>query len=372
MVPRIICRAPICAGWKLFAVGRPVGYAQALALVPYLPEAIVRTLAAPLLILLAAGLAAAAEPEGYHLLKTIPVPGDGGWDYLTVDDAARRVYVSHGNQVDVLDADSGEVKGTIEDTKGVHGIALAPDLGRGFTSNGQADTVTIFDLKTLKNLGEVKTGKNPDSIIFDPSYKRVFAFNGRGKSATVIDAAEGKVAGTIELDGRPEFAAADGAGNVFVNLEDKSTLLKIDAQKLKVLERWPLAPGEEPTGLSMDTKNKRLFVGCHNKLLVVVNAEDGKVVAKQPIGERVDATAFDPETGLIFSSCGDGTVTVVHQDGADKYTLVETVKTKVGSRTMALDRKTHKLFLPSADFKPNPGGRPMRVPKTFAVLVFGK
>jgi len=165
---------------------------------------------------------------------------------------------------------------------------------------------------------------------------------------------------------------ADGAGNVFVNLEDKSTLLKIDAQKLKVLERWPLAPGEEPTGLSMDTKNKRLFVGCHNKLLVVVNAEDGKVVAKQPIGERVDATAFDPETGLIFSSCGDGTVTVVHQDGADKYTLVETVKTKVGSRTMALDRKTHKLFLPSADFKPNPGGRPMRVPKTFAVLVFGK
>jgi DNA-binding beta-propeller fold protein YncE len=326
------------------------------------------------LILLAAGLAGAA-PEGYRLLKTVPVPGDGGWDYVTVDEAGRRVYVSHGNQVDVLDADSYEVKGTIADTQGVHGIAVAPDVGRGFTSNGRADTVTIFDLKTLKNLGTVKTGKNPDSIIYDPASKQVFAFNGRDGSATVIDAAEGKVAGTVELGGQPEFAAADGAGNVFVNLENKNTLVKIDAKKLKVLERWPLAPGEAPTGLAMDTKNKRLFVGCRNKLLVVVDAESGKVVAKEPIGERVDAVAFDPEKGLVFASCGDGTVTVVHEDGPDKYSAVETIKTKVGSRTMALDRKTHKLFLPSADFKPdpnNPRARPTMVPKTFAVLVFGK
>jgi DNA-binding beta-propeller fold protein YncE len=348
--------------------------------VPFLPEVVVKTLAAPVLLVLAAALVAAAEPEGYRLLKTIPVAGDGGWDYVTVDDAARRVYLSHGNQVDVLDADSGELAGTIADTKGVHGIAIAPDVGRGFTSNGRADTVTIFDLKTLKTLGVVKTGKNPDAIIYDPASKRVFAFNGRSASATAIDAAEGKVVeskavGTVELGGQPEFAAADGAGHVFVNLEDKNTLVKFDAKELKVLERWPLAPGETPTGLSMDTHNKRLFVGCRNKLLVVVNAEDGKVVAKQPIGERVDATAFDPETGLVFASCGDGTVTVVHQDGPDKYSLVQTLKTKVGSKTMGLDRKTHKLFLPSADFKPdpnNPRGRPTMVPKTFAVLVYGK
>ncbi len=334
-----------------------------------------RTLAASLFLLLAVGLVAAEAPGGYRLLKTIPVAGDGGWDYLTVDDAARRVYVSHGNQVDVLDADSGEVKGTIADTKGVHGIAIAPDAGRGFTSNGRADTVTIFDLKTLKSLGEVKTGKNPDAIIYDPASKRVLAFNGRGVSATAIDAAEGKAVGTVELGGQPEFAAADGAGHVFVNLEDKSTLVKFDSKELKVLERWPLAPGETPTGLSMDVRNKRLFVGCRNKLLIVVNAEDGKVVAKQPIGERVDATAFDPETGLVFASCGDGTVTVVHQDGPDQYSVAQTLKTKVGSKTMALDRKTHKLFLPSADFKPdpnNPRGRPAMVPKTFAVLVYGK
>jgi DNA-binding beta-propeller fold protein YncE len=334
----------------------------------------VRTLAAFLVILFAATTAVLAAAEGYSLLKTVPVPGDGGWDYLTVDDAARRVYVSHGDQVDVLDADSYELKGTIVDTKGVHGIAVAPDLGRGFTSNGRANNVTIFDLKTLKNLGEVKTGGNPDAILYDPATKRVFAFNGRDQSATVIDAAEGKVAGTVELDGRPETAVSDGAGNVFVNLEDKNTLVKLDAQKLKVLERWPLAPGETPTGLAMDTRNKRLFVGCRNKLLVVVNAESGKVVGKEPIGERVDATAFDPETGLIFSSCGDGTVTVVHADGDDKYSVVETIKTKVGSKTMALDRKTHKLFLPSADFKPaeKPGTRPTMVPKTFAILVYGK
>jgi len=333
----------------------------------------VRRIAASVLILLAIDTATLAAAESYTLLKTVPVPGDGGWDYLTVDEAGRRVYISHGNQVDVLDADSYELKGTIPDTKGVHGIAVAADLGRGFTSNGRADTVTIFDLKNLKNLGEVKTGKNPDSIIYDPSTKQVFAFNGGGKSATVIDAAAGKVAGTIDLAGQPEFAAADGAGNVFVNLEDKNTVVKIDAKNLKVLDRWPLAPGETPTGMAMDPKSKRLFVGCRNKFLVIVDADNGKVVDKQPIGERVDATAFDPETGNIFSSCGDGTVTVVHADGNDKYSVVETIKTKTGSKTMALDPKTHKLFLASADFKADkPGTRPTVVPKTFAVLVFGK
>ncbi len=333
-----------------------------------------RTFAVTLLILLASFTATVAAPEaGYTLLKTVPVSGDGGWDYLTVDAAGRRVYISHATQVDVLDADTYELKGTIADTKGVHGIAIAADLGRGFTSNGRSDNVTIFDLKTLKTLGEAKTGKNPDGILYDPSTKRVFAFNGGGKSATVIDAAEGKVEGTIDLEGRPEFAAADGAGNVYVNIEDKNLVVKIDAKKMKVLERWPLAPGETPTGLSMDPKTNRLFVGCRNKQLIVVDAESGKVVGKAPIGDRVDATAFDPATGNIFSSCADGTVTVVHADGGDKYTVVETIKTKTGSKTMALDPKTHRLFLPSADFKAAAaGGRPTMDPKTFAVLVFGK
>jgi DNA-binding beta-propeller fold protein YncE len=318
------------------------------------------------------GLIYSAEPKPYTLLKSVPIPGAGGWDYLIVDEAARRVYVSHGNQVDVLDADSGESKGTIADTQGVHGIALAPDLNRGFTSNGRSSTVSIFDLKTLKTLGTAKTGLNPDAIIFDPSTKRVFAFNGGGKNATVIEATDGSVAGTIALEGQPEFAAADGAGHVFVNIEDKNTLVKIDAKKMTVLETWPLAPGKTPTGLAMDVKANRLFVGCRSKHLIVINAENGKVVAQQPIGANVDATAFDSATGMIFCSCGDGTVAVFHAESGDKYTPVETIKTKPGARTMALDPKTHKLFLPAVDYKPAPGGgRPTPVPNSFAVLVFG-
>jgi DNA-binding beta-propeller fold protein YncE len=323
----------------------------------------VRTLATSLLIFLATASAFAAE-EGYKLLKTVPVPGDVGWDYLIVDEVGRRVYISNSSQVDVLDADTYEVKGTIADTKGVHGIAVASDLGRGFTSNGRSDSVTVFELKTLKPIGDpVRTGKSPDCIIYDPNTKRVFAFNGGGKSATVIDAAESKVAGTIDLPGRPEFAAADGAGNVFVNIEDKSTLVKIDAKEMKVVETWPLAPGTEPSALTLDPKTKRLFVGCRNKLLVVINAETGKVVDKLPIGTGVDASTFDPETKLVFSSCRDGTVTVVHEDGDDKYSVVETIKTGLNAKTMALDRKTHNLFLPT---------RATKDPKGLAVLVFGK
>jgi DNA-binding beta-propeller fold protein YncE len=336
-----------------------------------------RNRAAIVLILLASATAAFAAAEGFTLLKTVPVPGEGGWDYLIVDDAGRRVYISHSTQVDVMDADSYEIKGTIKDEaiKGVHGIAVAPDLGRGYISNGGSNTVTVFDLKTLKPIGDpVKTGNNPDCIIYDPSTKRVFAFNGRGKSATVIEAGDkdSKVAGTIELGGKPEFAAADGAGKVFVNLEDKDEVLKLDAKKMEVLDHIKIDPGKTPVGMAMDTKKNRLFVGCGNQKLVVINAENGKVIDNQPIGKGVDATAFDPETNNIFNSCADGTVTVVHQEG-DKYTVVETIKTKERSKTMAVDRKTHKLFLPSADFKPAAaGGRPTIDPKTFAILVFGK
>jgi outer membrane protein assembly factor BamB len=333
-----------------------------------------KTFAASVLLTLTS-VVALATAEGYTLLKTVPVAGDGGWDYLIVDDADRRVYISHGTQVDVMDADTYELKGTIkrEEIRGVHGIALAPELGRGFISNGQSNTVTVFDLKTLKPMGDaVKTGTNPDCILYDASTKRVFAFNGRSANATVIEAADSKVAGTIELGGKPEFAQADGTGNLFVNLEDKDEVLKIDGKKMEVLARWKLEPGKEPSGMAMDTKKNRLFVGCGNQKLVVIDAENGKVIANQPIGKGVDATAFDPETGNIFSSCADGTVTVVRQDG-DKYTVVETIKTKERSKTMALDRKTHKLFLPSADFKPaaEAGKRPTIIPKTFAILVYG-
>ena len=332
-----------------------------------------RTLTMLCLSVLLAGPAALAAPPGYHLLKTIPIAGDGGWDYVTVDGAARRVYVSHGTEVVVLDADSCEVVGKIAELKGVHGIAVAPELGRGFISNGQRNDVTIFELKTLKAVGTVETGKNPDAIIFDPATQRVFAFNGRSNNATVIEAKDGKVAGTIELGGKPEFAVADGTGSVFVNLEDKSLVVKIDARKLAVQERWPVAPGKAAVSMAMDTKNRRLFIGCANKLVVVLNADTGKVVDQQPIGDRVDASAFDPETGLVFCSNGDGTVTVLHEDGPDKYSVVETVKTQVGSKTMALDPKTHKLFIPAAKFQQTAGNARRRMePGTFSVLVYGR
>jgi YVTN family beta-propeller protein len=333
-----------------------------------------RTLVGLVSVALAAVAAAADPPAGYKLEQTIPVKGDGGWDYLTVDSANRRVYVSHATVVDVLDADTGEIKGQIPDTAGVHGIAVAADLGRGFTSNGRADTVTAFDLKTLKPLASIKTGRNPDGILYDPATKRVFAFNGGSKSVTVIDATDDKVVGTIELGGKPEGTTTDAAGNVFVNLEDTAEVLRLDARELKVLDRWSVAPAKLPVSLAIDPATGRLFVGCRNKELLVLDVKTGKSVATLPIGERVDAGAFDPETKLIFSSCGDGTVSIVREEGPDKYVAVGNLETKPGSKTMALDPKTHKLFLPTAEFKPaqKGGGRPAMVPGTFAVMVFGK
>jgi YVTN family beta-propeller protein len=332
-----------------------------------------RTLVGLVSVALAAVAAAADPPAGYKLEHTIPVKGDGGWDYLTVDSANRRVYVSHATVVDVLDADTGEIKGQIPDTAGVHGIAVAADLGRGFTSNGRADTVTAFDLKTLKPLASIKTGKNPDGILYDPATKRVFAFNGGSKSATVIDATDDKVVGTIELGGKPEGTTTDAAGHVFINLEDTAEVLRLDAREMKVLDRWSVAPAKLPVSLAIDTTTGRLFVGCRSKELLVLDAKTGKSLATLPIGERVDAGAFDPETKLIFCSCGDGTVPIVREDGPDKYVAVGNLETKPGSKTMALDPKTHKLFLPMAEFKPAAkGGRPAMVPGTFAVMMFGR
>ena len=296
--------------------------------------------------------------SGYHVARTIAVGGDEGWDYVSVDSDARRVYVSHGSRVVVLDADSGAVTGVVSDTQGVHGIAFATDFGRGFTSNGRANTVTIFDLKTLSTLGTVKAGINPDAIVYDAGTKRIFTMNGRSHDATAIDAANGIALGTVPLGGKPEFAVSDGKGRIFVNIEDKSELVEFDPLKLAVLHRWPLAPCQEPSGLAMDRENRRLFAGCANKIMAVVDADTGKVIATPAIGEGVDANGFDPATGFAFASNGDGTLTVVHEDSLDKFTVVDNVPTKPSARTLGLDLKTHNIYLPAADFEtPAPGER---------------
>lgn len=328
--------------------------------------------------LLLATLAMAAD-SGYHLIHTYKLGGEGGWDYLTMDSAARRLYVSRATHVVVLDADSGNVVGDIPDTPGVHGIALAPELGRGFVSNGREGTVTIFDLQTLKPITKMKAGENPDCILYDPATKRVFTFNGRSHDSTAIDAATGKVLGTIKLEGKPEFAVSDGKGEVFVNIEDKSQLDAIDPQKLEVKASWPLAPCEEPSGLAIDRKHRRLFSGCHNKMMAVVDADTGKVVATPAIGEGVDANAFDPQTDLAFASCGEGVLTVVHEESANKFTVKENVPTEAGARTMALDEKTHQIYTVTAKFGPPPAATPENphpwhtiLPDTFVVLVLAK
>jgi DNA-binding beta-propeller fold protein YncE len=301
-------------------------------------------------VVMSGSLSAALPPSAsYSITKKIAIPGTGSWDYLTVDEAARRLYVSHGTQVEVLDIDALSIVGNIPKTPGVHGVAIAPESGRGFVSNGQASTVTVFDLKTLKPIADVPTGQKPDAIIYDPATSRVFAFNGGGNSATAIDAATGKVAGTVELGGGPEFAAADGNGYVFNNLEDESLVLKINARDLRVEQRWPTAPCSSPSSMAMDRANRRLFIGCRSKVMAVMDADTGQVITTLPIGDHVDATAFDPATKLIFNSNGEGTITVIRQDSPDKYSFVETVKTAPRAKTMALDRKTHRLFLSTTE-----------------------
>jgi YVTN family beta-propeller protein len=321
----------------------------------------------------------AAAPAGYHVAKTYKLGGEGGWDYLFVDSAARRVYVSRGTHVMVVDADSGSVVGDIPDTTGVHGIAIDSDLLKGFTSNGRDGSVTVFDTKTLKAITKIKVGQNPDAILFDPASGRVFTFNGGSKDATAIDAKGETVAGTVALGGKPETGVSDERGHVFVNIEDKSELVEIDARKLTVMNRWPLAPCEEPSGLAIDRKHRRLFAGCSNKLMAVVDADTGKVVTTLPIGSGVDANGFDPETSLAFASNGDGTLTVVHEDSPDKFTVVENAATQRGARTMSLDAKTHRVYLVSAEFGPPPAPtaerprpRPSVVPGSFTLIVMDR
>jgi DNA-binding beta-propeller fold protein YncE len=297
--------------------------------------------------------------DSYKIAKKIPIPGQGGWDYLKVDESARRLYISHGTRVDVVDVDSGEILGNIP-TLGVHGIALAPEFGRGFISDGKAGKVLIFDLKTMKIVQEVAVGKNRDAIIYDPVSSRVFAFNGGSNGATAINAADGTIAGTIDLGGGPEFAVADGEGFVFNNLEDQSLVLKIDSRKLTVEQRWPTAPCASPSSMAIDRSNRRLFIGCRSKVMAVMSADTGKVITTLPIGDHVDATAFDTETRLIFNSNGEGSITVIRQEGPDNYSVIDTVRTLPRAKTMALDPKTHQLFLSTEE-----SGQ-------FVVLVVGK
>jgi len=335
-------------------------------------------LLAALFVSLFAIFSTAADP-GYHVIKTYKLGGEGGWDYLNLDSSSRRLYISRATHVIVIDADSGKPVGDIPDTPGVHGIALAPELGRGFISNGREGTVTIFDIQTLKLITKLKVGDNPDAILYDSATKRVFTFNGKSHDSTALDAAKGTVLGTIKLEGKPEFAASDGKGEIFVNIEDKSQLDAIDPAKLEVKSRWPLAPCEEPSGLSIDRENRRLFAGCDNKMMAVVDADSGKVLATPAIGDGVDATAFDPGTGLAFASCGEGVLTVVREESPNKFSVAENVKTQDGARTLALDDKTHQVFVVTAKFGPPPAPtadqphpRHSILPDTFVVLVLGK
>lgn len=321
-----------------------------------------------------------AQDPGLHVTNTYKIGGEGWWDYLTIEPASRHLFISRGTHVMVIDADSGKVLGDIPDTRGVHGIALDPDNGRAFTSNGREGTVTIFDLNTFKTIDKVKdVGTNPDAILFDPATKRIFTFNGGSHDTTALDAASGKVLGKIPLGGKPEFGVSTGEGEIFVNIEDKSELVVFDPKDLKVKSRWPLAPCESPSGLAMDFKNRRLFAGCENKMMAVINADTGKVITTLPIGQGVDANRFDPDTQLAYASCGDGSLTVAHEDSPDKFSVVQSVATARGARTMTLDPKTHQIYLVTTKFGPppaatadNPRPRPTMLPDSFVVLVVGK
>jgi DNA-binding beta-propeller fold protein YncE len=322
-----------------------------------------------------------AEPtsSGYRVQRTFEVGGEGGWDYLVVESARHRLFVSRSTHVMVIDTESGKVVGDIPGTDGVHGIALAPELGLGFTSNGKAGTATIFELATLAVTGTVKTGDDPDAILYDGSTRRVFTFNGRSHDATAIDAATGKVVGTLELGGRPEFAVADGAGKIFVDLQDKAEVVVLDAKKLELLARWPTAPGSEPSGLAYDAEHHRLFSACRSRTVVLLDSESGRVLESLPIGAGVDGASFDAERALVFASNTDGTLSVIREESPTKFALLAGVATEPGARTLALDSVTHLLYLPTAKFeslpKPKPGERPPRpktVDGTFKVLVVGK
>jgi len=320
----------------------------------------------------------AVGAEGYHVINKIKIGGTGGWDYVAVDSGAHRLYATHGTEVDVIDVDAGKQVGTIPQLHGVHGVALAPELGKGFISNGQSNSVTIFDLKTLAKSGEPATGMNPDSICYEPKTQRVFTFNGRSSDSTVINAKSGEVITTFPVGGKPEFCVADGSGKLYVNLEDKSSIIEVDAAKASVLRTVSIAPCEEPSGLALDSKDGVLFSVCDNKMMAVTEIKSLKVAATPAIGAGPDAAAYDAGAGLAFSSNGEGTLTIVKNTGGT-WTAVDTVQTERGARTMAVDPRMHRLYLLAAEYgapaaakSGEKKGRPTILPDTFHVLVVGK
>ena len=335
----------------------------------------------PLVLILIVALAIVASAQnpsphrgssGYHLLKTIPIGGTEGWDYVTMDSDARRLYIGRDDHIDVVDVDTGALLGRVAGLSHVHGMVLAPDLGRGFTSDGDSNTSTIVDLKTLKRIRTVATGKDPDSFVYDQLTKRVFIMNSAGNDVTVINAVDGKVAGTVPLDGQPEFGVADGEGKIFVNITDKNQIVEFDGKTLEVTHRWSLAPGEGPSGLAIDRQHRRLFSVCDNLMMVILDADTGKVIATPTVGAGTDASLFDPDTGNAFASAGgSATLTVIHEDSPDRFSLVDNVPTQSGARTMALDTKTHNVLLVTA--RHGHGATHSQVlPNTFVVLVVGK
>ncbi|HXY06250.1 MAG TPA: YncE family protein [Terriglobales bacterium] len=337
-----------------------------------------RSLFALLLSLILTLAASPASAPGYYIIKTWKLGGEGGWDYLTIDPDARRLYISRAIKVIVIDADSGKPVGEISDTPGVHGIALAPEIGKGFVSNGRENTVSVFDLKTLNTTRKIKVGDGPDAILYDPATKRVFTFNAHSQDATAIDADKESVVGTIPLGSKPEFAQSDAKGTIFVNMEDKNSLYALDSSQLTVKARWSLPGCEAPTGLAIDREHRRLFSGC-DKIMAITDADSGKEVASAPVGDGVDAAGYDQETGLAFASAGEGKLTVVQSEGGDHYRVVEEVTTQRGARTMALDPKTHNVYLVTAQFGPRPTAtaqdphpRPAILADSFVVLVVGK
>lgn len=331
------------------------------------------SIALTMALVLSLGAVSHAQSVGreYKVVRKIHLPGQTWWDYPAVDASTGRLFITHGTMVQVVNVNTGKLVGVIPNTQGVHGTALAEDLDKGFISDGGDSSVTVLDLKTLKVIAKIPvTGRDPDAILYDPFTQRVFTCNGGSSNSTVIDAKTDKVIGTIKLTGRPEFSATDGEGRIYINIEDKSLIDEINPETMRIENVWSLAPGEHPSGLAIDAKNHVLFSVCHNKLMVVMNAIDGKVIATLPIGGRVDGAAYDPVLQRAYSSNGEGTLTIVQREGRDDYKVIENLPTQEGARTIALDTKTHNLFLPTAKFGPRPKPTPEN-PRAFPKMMKG-
>lgn len=343
-----------------------------------------RLVAAATSALLLGGLVLAKTPAvSYHLVKTYPLGGGDGkteyWDYISFDETTRHLYLSHGTEVKVVNADTGEIVGTIPGFERNHGIALVKDLNKGFVTDGNAAQVVVFDMKTLKVTGGIKVGEGPDCIIYDPASKRVFVMNGGSKDAMAIDPVAAKVVGTVAMGGRPEYAVADGKGMIYDNIQDKNEVAALDTRSLTIKSRWPSAPAASAASLTMDREHRRLFIGGRNKIFAIMDADTGRIVGSFPIGDGVDANVYEPKTGLVFASTREGILHIFHEDTPDKFSVVENVKTQPGARNMAFDPKTHNVYLDTADLgeppaptaqQPNPQAPP--IPGTFRLLVYAK